>query len=67
MPQLRELAAIDDAQLGQVLEGNKASSPQNFVVPTTPTSVLDEDLDIYFNSSFTQPLSDSFSLMQQYL
>ena len=54
MSQLREPIAADDAQLGQVLEGNKASSPQNFAVPITLTLVLDEDLDSYFNASFTQ-------------
>ena len=35
MPQLREPVAVDDAQQGQVLDGNKATSPQNVAVPTT--------------------------------
>ena len=35
MPQLREPAAANDAQLSQVLEGNKAFSSQNFAIPTT--------------------------------
>ena len=62
MPQLREPTTADDVQLVRVLEGNKASSPQNSVVPPTPILALDEDLDSYFNAPFTQPLSGNFSL-----
>ena len=62
IPQLREPAAADDVQPVQVLEGNKASSPQNYVVLPTLILVPDEDLDSYFNAPFTQPLSGNFSL-----
>ena len=63
MPKLKEPIADEDAQLGQVLEGNK----QNPVIPTTPTSMPDEELDNYFNATVTQPpISSSFS-MQQHL
>ena len=64
MPQLRKPTVAEDAQPGQVLEGNKPPSIQNPIATAIATLVPNEKFDSYINVPITWPPSGSFYPVQ---